>query len=378
MSLLGIHLTLLIGPTVAIPAPPFLLEALDRIEIKNSVQRESGFELRFHAGRSGPGDLNDFKLLNYPLLKTGNRVIIVVIVNSMPRVLMDGIITSQKLGSSNTPGATTFSVFGIDLTAVMGKEQRQMEFPALPESEIVRLLILKYALYGLLPLVLPPKQISISLDKVTPQSCSDLAFIRKLAKRNGYVFYIRPGPVPFTNLAYWGPPIMNFVPQKALSVNLGGETNIEKLDFQYDAEKAKAVSVKVKDPFFGIPLPVRTFTSFRLPPLAVIPALGFLNVRIDLLKDSSGLDFIEAFARAQAETNVSTDEVLTATGELDAARYGGPLEAWRLVGVRGAGYLYDGLYFVTEVTHVIKKGEYKQRFRLAREGLGSTTPVVPV
>ena len=30
MSLLGVHLTLLIGPTVAVPAPPPLIEALQR------------------------------------------------------------------------------------------------------------------------------------------------------------------------------------------------------------------------------------------------------------------------------------------------------------------------------------------------------------
>ncbi|MCP4655725.1 MAG: hypothetical protein GY856_09930, partial [bacterium] len=138
-------------------------------------------------------------------------------------------------------------------------------------------------------------------------------------------------------------------------------------------------SALVQDPDAGMSLPVRTFMSTRLPPLALYPALmfGLSKARQELLEDVSGLTYAEAFARAQGRTNASAEEALTATGELDAVRYGGILRIRRLVGVRGAGFRYDGLYLVKEVTHVLRKGEYKQRFTLTREGLGSTTPVVP-
>jgi hypothetical protein len=49
-----------------------------------------------------------------------------------------------------------------------------------------------------------------------------------------------------------------------------------------------------------------------------------------------------------------------------------------LVGVRGAGLAYDGLYYVNSVTHNLKRGSYKQNFALSRDGLISPTPVVPV
>jgi len=47
------------------------------------------------------------------------------------------------------------------------------------------------------------------------------------------------------------------------------------------------------------------------------------------------------------------------------------------VGVRGAGDAFNGLYYVTSVTHQIKRGSYSQSFTLARNGLLSTLPVVP-
>jgi hypothetical protein len=183
------------------------------------------------------------------------------------------------------------------------------------------------------------------------------------------------------NTAYWGPPVRVGIPKKALSVNLGGDTNVERLDFRHDAKQASTFYGKVHDRNLNQHLPFETFASLRIPPLALFPAVPFdlLNVRRTLLDNVEGLNYAQAFAKAQAETDKSMDSVLTATGELDTARYGDLLEARGLVGLRGAGFSYDGFYYVQSVSHSIStNGAYKQRFTLTREGVGSTTPVVPV
>jgi hypothetical protein len=64
-------------------------------------------------------------------------------------------------------------------------------------------------------------------------------------------------------------------------------------------------------------------------------------------------------------------DVVSATGTLDVFRYGCILKARRLV------LGFDGLYYVNGVTHNIKRGEYKQSFTLARNGLISILPKVP-
>ena len=76
---------------------------------------------------------------------------------------------------------------------------------------------------------------------------------------------------------------------------------------------------------------------------------------------------------AEASKNA---EAVTCEGSLDVTRYGGVLKARQLVGVRGAGPAFDGLYYVKSVTHKIKRGEYKQDFSLSRNGLVSTVPTV--
>jgi hypothetical protein len=377
--LLGIHLTLLIGPTVAVPAPLPLLEALQGIEVTHSDEGRSGFQLSFHAGRSGPAGLIDYPLLSLPLLKPNNRVIITVTFNVMPHVLMDGIITHQQLNPGSEPGSGTLSVTGEDVSVMMDREEKNVEHPAQDESIIALKIIASYAQYGLIPMVIPPFLIDppIPIERVPVQRATDLNYLKQMAERYGYVFYVEPGPAPFTNKAYWGPPIRAALPQKALSVNLGPVTNVTSINFQTDANAPELVTGQVRDRQTGQTMPVQTFTSTRVPPLAAMPAVmvNQPNVRTRRL-DTSGLTSMQAFARAQGITDASTDNVVMITGELDALRYGELLSARGLVGLRGVGYSYDGLYYVKSVTHSIQRGDYKQRFTITREGLGSTTPVV--
>ena len=62
------------------------------------------------------------------------------------------------------------------------------------------------------------------------------------------------------------------------------------------------------------------------------------------------------------------------SGSLDVMRYGRILKARRLVGVRGAGNPYDGLYYVESVTSTLKRGEFRQRFQLDAQCPDPTDP----
>jgi hypothetical protein len=374
---LGVNLTLLIGPTVAIPAPPLLSENIANVEVTHSDEGRSGFQITFNAGRSGPEDIVDYPLLFNPLLRPFNRVILVVLLNAIPRVLMDGIITHQQLGPSNEAGASTITVTGEDVSVMMDMEEKSAEHPAQDETIIALKLIATYARFGLIPMVLPPPAIDppIPIERVPVQQATDLGYLKEMAARFGYVFYVSPGPAPFTNTAYWGPPKRIDIPQRALSVNLGAETNVESVNFSNNALGPTLVAGQIQDRLSGANFPVQTFASLR-PPLSTQPSwlVNQPNVRTTQFR-SSGLNVVQSFARAQGITDASADSV-TAEGELDAIRYGELLQARGLVGLRGAGYSYDGLYYVKRVKHTIERGDYKQQFTLTRDGVGSTTPVV--
>jgi hypothetical protein len=373
----SLQLTLLIGPTVAVPVPPDVIDALDHVEVTHSDQGRSGFQITFNAGRGGPLGLMDYPLLSLPLLKPFNRVIVVLTFNAIPSVLMDGIITHQQLTPSNQPGASTLTITGEDVSVMMDLEEKSVEHPAQDETVIALKLIASYAQYGLIPMVIPPTVIDppLPIERIPVQQATDLDYLTQLAARHGYVFFVAPGPVPFANTAYWGPPVRVGLPQRALSVNMGPESNVERLNFRNDGLAPSLVTGQVQDRLSNQTMPVQTFASTRLP-LSSQPAwlVNQPNVRRQQLRQS-GLTAVQAFARAQGITDASSDAVV-AEGELDGLRYGGILQARSLVGLRGAGLTYDGFYYVKRVAHTVRREQYTQRFTVTREGVGTLTPVV--
>lgn len=384
MNLLGIHLTLLIGPTVPLPAPVPLLEALESVEVTHSDQDRSGFQLTFRVERSGLLDLLDYKLLSLPSLRPGSRVILIVTFNALPRVLMDGFITHQELQPGQEAGSSMLTVTGEDVSLKMDLAEKVVEHPAQNEMIVANKIIASYSPYGLIPTVIPPpvSEAPNPIEWIPGQQDTDLGHLSVMAFAYGYVFYVTPGPVPGVNTAYWGPAKRLGLPQKALSTNLGPHTNVEALHFQHNTMAPQFVEGWIQDAKTNLPVPIQTFASTRSP-LASQPTwvLNYLNMRRTQFHNNphlrrSALSAMQAYAYAQAMTDASMDGVVTATGTLDALSYGDILQARGLVGVRGAGYTYDGMYYVKKVTHTIQKGAYKQNFTLAREGVGSLTPVV--
>src|SRR5258708_6512810 len=108
----GVHVTLMIGPSVPLPAPLPVMEALSSVQVNSSKDR-TGFQLTFTVGKTS--------ILQLVLLPAGyfdpiiTRVVIIVTMNGMPQVLMDGIITHQQISPSNEPGKSTLTVTGEDL-----------------------------------------------------------------------------------------------------------------------------------------------------------------------------------------------------------------------------------------------------------------------
>jgi len=352
------------------------MDAVQSVEVTNNDEGRDGFQITFSLGKSGSTHISDYPLMKNPLLKPFNRVIIIATFGAMPRVLIDGIVTHQQLNPGIEPGRSTLTITGEDLSLMMDMEEKSETHPNQPDAAIVAKIILSYAQYGLIPAVIPPASMDAPLivDRVPSQQGTDLAYIQELAGLHDYVFYIEPTDVPGVSKAYWGPPKLTGAPQKALSVNMGPETNVTSINFQHNALKPTLVKGSIQDKITGMSIPVQVLASLR-PALSSQPAWQAQpHVRSKQFRDS-GMSVLQALDKAQAEMSKSSDAV-TATGELDVLRYGDVLRARGLVGLRGVGHSFDGFYYVKSVTHRIRSNEYTQSFTLTREGLGSTTSVV--
>src|SRR5271165_477592 len=163
MALLGIHLTLLIGPGVALPAPAFLMEALDTVEVSQGDDVRSGFQITFTASRSSVTEALDSAIVSSPLLKTFNRVIVIVTLNATPQILIDGIITHQQFSPGADSSLAVLTITGEDVSVMMDLEEKTAEHPAQDETAIALKIIASYAEYGLIPKVVPPPTFDLPL-----------------------------------------------------------------------------------------------------------------------------------------------------------------------------------------------------------------------
>jgi hypothetical protein len=377
----GARLTILAGPTVPVPLPAPVTARLRSAVVTETDEERSVFTLTFDAGRGGASGGRDAPLIAQSPIGANTRIVLLVSLGAVPVVLMDGIVTSVELTPGSGAGTATLTATGEDLSLLLDRQERDVEHPGLDDYLQVLAVLAPYATRGLLPVAVPPLLIDppLPIERVPTQHDTDLRHLQMLAERHGYVAYVDPGPLPGASRFYWGPPVRVGAPQRAISVDLGPSTNVTSPPrFRQDALEPVAVEGRVQDPRTGSTMPVRAVRSLR-PPLAALPlsAVAPSAVRTRRLRES-GTSTTGALARAQAQVDRSADGVVVGEGELDAARYGGVLRPRGLVGVRGAGWSHDGLWYVRKVEHELSRGGYKQRFTVAREGYGSTVPVVPV
>lgn len=375
----AVHLSLLIGPIIPLPVPAMLIDALEEVTVTSASEGASGFQLRFKV--NSKSELNTLFLI-----AVGNntspgtpplRLVLIVTLGGRPQPLFDGVLTNVEVqaGQNRQPGSITIT--GEDLTKVMDLiDFSGMPYPAMPIEARVALICAKYAAFGIIPLPIPSffTDVPIPIERIPAQQGTDLAYIRQLAEEVGHVFYIEPGEVPLTNIAYFGPEIKVGPPQPALNIDMDAHTNVESLNFSFDPTKGVLPVVFIQNQMTRVPIPI---PIPNLNPLQ--PPLGVLSTplaNIKMMKDTAKMNPMQAISAGLAEAKKSQDAV-TASGSLDVLRYGRILRPRKLVGVRGAGVAYDGLYYVSSVTSTLARGKFTQSFNLSRNGLISITPTVP-
>jgi hypothetical protein len=371
----GVQLSLRIGP-VPLAAPREVTDALVSVKVMDgSGGTQSGFEMVFELPARSP--------LRTLFLLTGGggglpmmRIVLIVTINGVAQSIIDGVVTTVETQPGDG-GVSRLVVKGKDLSALMEIiEIPGLPFPAMPPSVRVLLILAKYAVLGVIPMVIPSLADipPLPIQQIPAQRGSDYAYIKELADRVGYVFYLEPGPSPGTSKAYWGPEIRVGAAQPALTANMDAQTNVEQLSFNFDKQKKKLPIVFFQEPVSKAPIPVQIPDITPLnPPLGLVPPLPPNIVK---LEDTAHMSAPDALMAGLAYAGQNSDSVF-GKGKLDVAKYGRLLKSRQLVGVRGAGLPFNGLYYVKSVTHEIERGSYKQNFSLARNALISTTPTVP-
>lgn len=391
-----IKANLLLGASQPKPIPLDLTLAVREVQVIQGTECPSGFQISFAADRypDGKSQSKEYPLLTTGLLNPFNRAQITVSLNGVETVLMDGFITRQEINGSTAEGYV-ITVTGEDVSIKMDLFEVSAEFENLKDSAIAAQVLGTYSSLAK-PKVSAPSGETAPQNFVPQQNSTDRYFLKMLAARNAFDFYIQPGPSRGSNTSYWGPRITSGTSQKALTANMG-ETwnNLGRIHMSYDAlaatvtygsaldfsqQPAKLIPIAISGPsktagLAQSPALPSSASGLAANPTSFSQQLSTLATRGSLLWHP-GLSSDSSQNVGQAKTDRSLHRVVTVRGDMDAAVYGGVLVSPGLVDLRGVGTSFDGTYYVQQVTHQLVHNDgdwtYTQAFVLTREGVGAT------
>lgn len=347
------------------PAPPQVVEAVEEITVDSSLESASVFRIRLGIAQN---DLGDWRFLQEDLFRPLTPLTVRVAVGAVPipEALINGYVAKQDVTYADEAGSSTLEISGLDATALMGLQEKVMPWPNLPDSAIAAAI---FAQYALVPMVQPTTPTLIEPEGTTIQRGTDLRFLRKLAKRNGFDVYVAPEPVTGLDQGFFRPRQTLGVPDAVLNVNMGSETNVAGFTIHYDMTRPTSAVAAGLDTTTKASQPALAPVSIQ-PPMGLEPALLRVLPTPMVRPADTGLvrtSELQSYAQGIAD---ASSFAITAEGE--AGPDVGVLRPGGLVAVRGLGRLYNGLYLVTRVTYRISDQGFSQTFVAVRNAATMT------
>lgn len=366
----SVKLTFLCGDHLEQTWDDVAVQAFESLEVTLSDAAPAGFQVQLTLEPRHAIARKDSRVVDLAYFREFQRLGFQVTLGTETRILMDGRVTHMQYSPPIGGRPGTLHVTGEDHSLLLARDDRPRRFgPGKPLSDTMKEMLGDLVPYGIDPDVQPPE------SDPTPASSEDAFtlfgtkrdYVSQLASFVNHRFFLVAGPVPGKGRARFIRPDYKEEPQEPIYALPNGESNVDALDFTFDATQRcdvvgnEDISGEVK----SAPLTGSPDSSTRVndqPPSEAYSKFG-------TIRQPTRVQGPLARIEAQAMANASALKVLEGRGVLDAARYGAVLEVGKMVTVSGVGAAYDGKYYVRQVTHTIRRGEYKQTFIICRDGL---------
>lgn len=347
------------------PAPPDVVDAVEEIQVDASLEQASVFRIRLGIAQN---DLGDWRLLQEDLFRPLTPVTVRVALGAvpLPTALITGYVARQHVTYADEGGNSSVDVLGQDATVLMGLEEKVTTWANMPDGAIAAAI---FGQYGLVPITQTTSPTLTEPEGTTIQRGTDLRFLRRLARRNGFDVYVQPEPLTGLDQGYFRPRQTLGSPSAVLNVSMGAESNVSGFTVDDDMTRPTSASANGLDAGTKSPQPAVASASIQSP-LGSEPTLSRLQRTPVVRPSGTGLmrsSDLQSYAQAIAD---ASSFAISARGE--AGPDVGVLQPGALVAVRGAGRLYNGLYLLTRVTHRISDSGYSQSFVAVRNAATMT------
>ena len=337
-----------------------LLQCVQSVTVEEDLDVGSSCSIELQACRNDDGS---WPYLEDENLQVWNRITVLAAFPKQTEVVFDGYISHLDCQTQESESNITVSIRGVDASYHMVQEDKTLIWRNKTYEDIAKEIIESY---DFTPFIDENPPASAEQLQIAQRS-NDHRFLRELARRRGYEFYVLGAN------AYFRRPNLTGTPQKLIAVNFGDQTNCRNLQFgsdgtaptlarlsYFDAMEGKAMSVAAQTsglPDLGTqPLSTRR-GAIEMPPAARIARGHGFN------SGAQVADYTAGMLRRHGWW-------VTASGRLDGAVYGTVLRSRKTVTVKGVGGNYNGVYYVRKVQHRLTMRTYDMAFELGRNAIG--------
>lgn len=329
------------------------------VEVYERVGKPTAYRVRFEFEAGS----DDFERLTDSRLDAGSELSVLVPGTGGNQCLVKGPVGGQRIHFEHGGAGSYVEVRGGDSAITMDREARSTIWSDVTDSDAVTSVV---SAYGLVPDIASTAAGHYENKHVLAQRESDLSFVRRLARRNGFQFWISCDGSGVETAHFKKPPV-DAAPAVTLAINRTPPT-LAVLDLSWDVERPTSVDGKQLDLNTKEDLDGGTAD----PPL---PALGdkdlatitgdtrsiFLAAPVD---DAGDLQSRSAGAL------IPSCFFIRVTGETSREQVGEPVRAHTVVELQGAGSRHSGKYFVAGVRHTIDSARHRMELELLRNAWG--------
>ncbi len=306
----------------------------------------------------------DFPYLVDSRLDAGSELAVVAPMSGKNNYLVKGPVTGQRIFFQHGGGGSYVEVEGADTSIKMARESKAVIWSDLTDSDAASQILSQY---GYTPDVDSTQAGHFENKHTLVQRASDLEFVRRLARRNGFLFWV-DCDASGTETAHFKRPKLDGTPALNLDINISSN-NLGTLELSWDVEKytsvvAAEVNLSDKSDIAGdvsaSPLP--SLGSQSLADITGDTRSAHLHAPVD---DAGDL-------KARGEGALIEDAwFVRASGLTSVSALGDLLRANTVVQLRGTGKRHSGNYYVSSVRHTIDPSAHHMEFELVRNGWGN-------
>ncbi|MBH0775551.1 phage late control D family protein [Nocardia bovistercoris] len=276
--------------------------------------------------------------------------------------LLHGYVTHLRPDFPGTRDQCLLEIWAMDVTVLMDRREVCKDWPNRRDSDIATEI---FSSYGLSSNVIRTGVVHDDLVSTIIQGETDIRFLRRLARRNGFECYVSG------KLGYFGPPELARSPQPLLRVMCGEQTNVTQFAIEVEAVGPATVGLAQIDPVTKESVEV-TIEKSTLKSLGARTAASYLPPGVEGAHVQVGQCVTTGHAEAEALCQALYERgewFVTGEGEVAANYYGTILLPHRTVTIKGIGATYSGIYHVTRVIHSFVPDGYTQIFTVRRNAL---------